>query len=74
MSDCLTSTCIDRCACWTRSRRDSDLAQWAGIMLGFGGASLVLADVGGELPVMGLVATGIALLAVTAGTMAKAPG
>ena len=44
--------------------------QWAGIMLGFGGAALVLGlDVGGELPVIGLVATGIALLAVTAGTL-----
>jgi len=44
--------------------------QWAGIMLGFGGAALVLGlDVGGELPVIGLLATGIALLAVTAGTL-----
>ena len=44
--------------------------QWAGIMLGFGGAALVLGlDVGGELPVVGLLATGIALLAVTAGTL-----
>ena len=44
--------------------------QWIGIMLGFGGAALVLGlDVGGELPVIGLVATGIGLLAVTAGTL-----
>ena len=44
--------------------------QWAGIMLGFGGAALVLGlDVGGELPVIGLAATAIALLAVTTGTL-----
>ena len=44
--------------------------QWAGIMLGFGGAALVLGlDVGVELPIEGLLATGIALLAVTAGTL-----
>jgi drug/metabolite transporter (DMT)-like permease len=47
-----------------------DWRQWVGIMLGFGGAALVLGlDVGGVLPVIGLVATGVALLAVTAGTL-----
>lgn len=44
--------------------------QWLGIALGFGGAALVLGlDVGGELPLIGLVATAISLLAVTAGTL-----
>ena len=44
--------------------------QWVGIMLGFSGAALVLGfDIGSELPVIGLVATGIALLAVTIGTL-----
>lgn len=44
--------------------------QWLGIAFGFGGAALVLGlDVGGELPVIGLFATAIALLAVTAGTL-----
>ena len=44
--------------------------QWLGIALGFGGAALVLGlDVGGELPLIGLIATAISLLAVTAGTL-----
>lgn len=44
--------------------------QWLGIALGFGGAALVLGlDVGGELPLIGLIATAVSLLAVTAGTL-----
>lgn len=44
--------------------------QWLGIAFGFGGAALVLGlDVGGELPLIGLVATTISLLAVTTGTL-----
>jgi len=44
--------------------------QWVGIALGFGGAALVLGlDVGGELPLIGIIATAISLLAVTAGTL-----
>ena len=44
--------------------------QWLGIALGFGGAALVLGlDVGGELPLIGLVATTVSLLAVTTGTL-----
>jgi len=44
--------------------------QWLGIALGFGGAALVLGlDVGGELPLVGLIATAVSLLAVTAGTL-----
>ena len=44
--------------------------QWVGIILGFGGAALVLGlDIGDALPFIGLLATGIALLAVTGGTL-----
>lgn len=44
--------------------------QWLGIAFGFGGAALVLGfDVGGGLPLIGLIATAISLLAVTAGTL-----
>lgn len=44
--------------------------QWAGICLGFAGAALVLGfDIGGSLPVIGVVASIIALAAVTIGTL-----
>ena len=44
--------------------------QWLGVILGFIGASLVLGlDVGTNIPLIGLVATIIALLAITASTI-----
>ena len=44
--------------------------QWAGILLGFGGTLIVLGiDTFGTLPSIGLVASFIALIAITAGTL-----
>ncbi len=49
---------------------DVTLKQWIGVLLGFIGASLVLGlDVGRDIPLLGLVATIIALLAITASTI-----
>ena len=46
------------------------LKQWIGVFLGFTGATLVLGfDIGSEIPVIGLVATIIALLAITFSTL-----
>ncbi len=44
--------------------------QWAGVLLGFVGAGLVLGfDVGSKIPTAGLIATTIALLAITFSTL-----
>jgi len=44
--------------------------QWVGVLLGFIGASLVLGlDVGSDIPLLGLVATIIALIAITTSTI-----
>ena len=44
--------------------------QWTGVMLGFFGAALVLGfDIGTSLPVIGVVASFIALLAITTSTL-----
>ncbi len=44
--------------------------RWAGLVLGFAGAALVLGlDVGGSLPLVGFVASMIALLGVTSATL-----
>jgi drug/metabolite transporter (DMT)-like permease len=44
--------------------------QWVGVMLGFFGASLVLGfDIGISLPVVGVIASFIALLAITTSTL-----
>ena len=44
--------------------------QWAGVLLGFVGAALVLGfDIGSKIPVAGLIATIIALLAITFSTL-----
>jgi len=44
--------------------------QWAGVLLGFAGAGLVLGfDVGSKIPATGLIATIIALLAITFSTL-----
>ena len=44
--------------------------QWIGVLLGFSGAALVLGlDVGSSIPIMGLVATIIALIAITSSTI-----
>ena len=44
--------------------------QWAGVMLGFTGAILVLGfDVGNTLPIIGVIAASISLIAVTVGTL-----
>jgi len=44
--------------------------QWIGIFLGFVGAALVLGlDIGSDIPLLGLIATIIALLSITASTL-----
>ena len=46
------------------------LKQWVGVFLGFIGAILVLGlDIGSDIPLLGLVATIIALIAITASTI-----
>ena len=46
------------------------LKQWIGVLLGFSGAVLVLGlDVGSNIPIIGLIATIIALLAITISTI-----
>ena len=46
------------------------IKQWIGILLGFTGASLVLGlDIGSDIPLLGLVATIIALLSITVSTI-----
>ena len=46
------------------------LKQWIGVLLGFIGAALVLGlDVGSDIPLLGLVATIVALIAITASTI-----
>ena len=49
---------------------DVSFKQWIGVMLGFFGAGLVLGfDIGTSLPVIGIVASFIALLAITTSTL-----
>jgi drug/metabolite transporter (DMT)-like permease len=44
--------------------------QWIGVLLGFLGAALVLGlDVGSDIPLLGLVATIVALIAITSSTI-----
>ena len=44
--------------------------QWIGVLLGFGGAGLVLGwDIGSGIPILGLVATIVALLSITISTI-----
>ena len=46
------------------------IKQWVGVLLGFVGAALVLGwDIGSNIPVLGLVATIIALISITASTI-----
>ena len=46
------------------------LKQWIGVLLGFIGAALVLGlDVGSDIPLLGLVATIVALVAITTSTI-----
>ena len=46
------------------------IKQWIGILLGFTGATLVLGlDIGSDIPFLGLMATIIALLSITASTI-----
>jgi drug/metabolite transporter (DMT)-like permease len=46
------------------------IKQWVGVLLGFVGATLVLGlDVGSKIPLLGLVATIIALIAITMSTI-----
>ena len=46
------------------------LKQWIGVLLGFMGAALVLGlDIGSQIPLLGLIATIIALIAITASTI-----
>jgi len=46
------------------------IKQWIGVLLGFIGATLVLGlDVGSDIPLLGLVATIIALIAITTSTI-----
>jgi drug/metabolite transporter (DMT)-like permease len=47
-----------------------NIKQWIGVFLGFIGAALVLGfDVGSEIPLLGLIATIIALIAITLSTI-----
>jgi len=47
-----------------------NLKQWIGVLLGFIGAALVLGfDIGSEIPLLGLVATIVALVAITTSTI-----
>jgi len=44
--------------------------QWIGVLLGFSGAALVLGlDIGSKIPMIGLIATMIALIAITSSTI-----
>lgn len=46
------------------------MQQWIGVLLGFIGATLVLGlDIGSDIPIVGLVATIIALVAITSSTI-----
>ena len=46
------------------------IKQWVGIFLGFIGATLVLGlDIGSDIPLLGLIATIIALISITASTI-----
>ena len=46
------------------------IKQWTGVLLGFIGAVLVLGlDIGSEIPIAGLIATIIALIAITSSTI-----
>ena len=46
------------------------LKQWIGVFLGFIGAALVLGlDIGSEIPLLGLIATIVALVSITASTI-----
>ncbi len=46
------------------------LKQWIGVLLGFFGATLVLGlDLGSKIPLLGLVATVVALISITASTI-----
>jgi drug/metabolite transporter (DMT)-like permease len=47
-----------------------NIKQWIGVLLGFAGATLVLGlDIGSEIPITGLIATIIALIAITSSTI-----
>ena len=44
--------------------------QWTGVLLGFSGAALVLGlDIGSKIPITGLIATIVALIAITSSTI-----
>ena len=46
------------------------LKQWIGVLLGFVGAALVLGlDIGSDIPLLGLIATIVALIAITTSTI-----
>ena len=46
------------------------IKQWVGIFLGFIGATLVLGlDIGSDIPLLGLIATIVALISITASTI-----
>tara|TARA_B100000963_G_scaffold199591_1_gene173768 strand:+ start:1761 stop:2609 length:849 start_codon:yes stop_codon:yes gene_type:complete len=46
------------------------IKQWMGVMLGFAGAALVLGfDIGSGIPLLGLIATVVALISITASTI-----
>ena len=51
-------------------KEDVSFRQWAGVLLGFTGATLVLGfDVGSKLPIIGVVSSFVALLAITSSTL-----
>ena len=46
------------------------IKQWVGVILGFSGAALVLGfDIGSDIPIIGLIATVVALIAITTSTI-----
>jgi len=51
-------------------REEVKMKQWIGVLLGFVGAALVLGlDIGFEIPLLGLIATIVALIAITTSTI-----
>ena len=51
-------------------KENVSLRQWIGVLLGFVGATLVLGfDIGSKLPIIGVISSFIALLAITSSTL-----
>ena len=58
------------CACMEEILQKVTFMQWIGVILGFIGAALVLGfDIGSSLPIFGVIASFVALLAITTSTL-----